>query len=279
MNEKANYGNWVPEKMLALCYVAAAVLGIAAYVTGPVLHLAIPTWILGILAAICLVYGIYMHICHELFAFGKGNMMAKVHQHLVDHLEWDGEGTLLDIGCGAAALTIRCAKAFPKAKLVGMDYWGAEWNYAGQRDAHQSHSGDDVIGTGILFGSSQDAQGHSDDHGHHKGDAAHLEDPDETFDATVSNFVFHEVRSAKDKRDVVREALRIVKKGGAFSFQDMFSQKALYGDMEEFVEELKKEGITEIHYIGNLEKKLDFIPGYAAAPWMISGMGILYGRK
>ena len=106
MNKNVNYGNWVPEKMLALCYVAAAVLGIAAYVTGPVLHLAIPTWILGILAAICLVYGIYMHICHELFAFGKGNMMAKVHQHLVDHLEWDGEGTLLDIGCGAAALTI-----------------------------------------------------------------------------------------------------------------------------------------------------------------------------
>ena len=121
MNKNVNYGNWVPEKMLALCYVAAAVLGIAAYVTGPVLHLAIPTWILGILAAICLVYGIYMHICHELFAFGKGNMMAKVHQHLVDHLEWDGDGTLLDIGCGAAALTIRCAKAFPKAKLVGKE--------------------------------------------------------------------------------------------------------------------------------------------------------------
>ena len=52
--------------------------------------------------------------------------------------------------------------------------------------------------------------------------------PDETFDAAVSNFVFHEVRTAKDKRDVVKEALRVVKKGGAFSFQDMFSQKALY---------------------------------------------------
>ena len=35
MNKNVNYGNWVPEKMLALCYVAAAVLGIAAYVTGP----------------------------------------------------------------------------------------------------------------------------------------------------------------------------------------------------------------------------------------------------
>lgn len=87
-----------------------------------------------------------------------------------------------------------------------------------------------------------------------KGDAAKLAFPDETFDAAVSNFVFHEVRSAKDKRDVVREALRVVKKGGTFSFQDMFSQKALYGDMNEFVNTLKAEGISEIHYIGNLEK-------------------------
>nr|WP_294529057.1 hypothetical protein [uncultured Blautia sp.] len=49
--------------------------------------------------------------------------------------------------------------------------------------------------------------------------------------------------------------------------------------MEEFVRELKKEGISEIHYIGNLENKLDFIPGFVTTPWMISGMGILYGKK
>ena len=95
----------------------------------------------------------------------------------------------------------------------------------------------------------------------------------------TSNFVFHEVRTAKDKRDVVKEALRVLKKGGVFSFQDMFSQKALYGDMEEFVRILKEEGISEVHYIGNLEKKLDFIPGFVTTPWMISGMGIIYGKK
>lgn len=59
-------------------------------------------------------------------------------------------------------------------------------------------------------------------------DAAHLDFDTESFDAVVSNFVFREVHSAKDKRDVVREALRVVKKGGSFSFQDMFSQKSLY---------------------------------------------------
>ena len=68
-----------------------------------------------------------------------------------------------------------------------------------------------------------------------KGDAAKLDFPDETFDAVVSNFVFHEVRTAKDKRDVVRESLRVLKKGGAFSLQDMLAQKALYGDMEDLV--------------------------------------------
>ena len=42
---------------------------------------------------------------------------------------------------------------------------------------------------------------------------------------------------------------------------------------------LKEEGISEVHYIGNLEKKLDFIPRFVTTPWMISGMGIIYGKK
>ena len=139
---------------------------------------------------------------------------------------------------------------------------GAEWNYA--KEQCENNARIEGVADRIIF---------------QKGDAAKMEFPDETFDAAVSNFVFHEVRSAKDKRDVVREALRVVKKGGAFSFQDMFSQKALYGDMEQFVQMLREEGISEVHYIGNLEEKLDFIPGFVTAPWMIKGMGIIYGRK
>lgn len=59
----------------------------------------------------------------------------------------------------------------------------------------------------------------------------------------------------------------------------MFAQKSLYGDMEEFIRGLKKEGISEIHYIRNVEKKVDFVPKYAHTPWMIKGVGILYGTK
>lgn len=262
MKQEANYGNWVPEKALYMLFGMTALFLIIALVLGFTVGNPIITAIFGVICMVTAAMAIYMYVCHEKFAFGKGNMMAGVHQNLVEHLEWNGEGRLLDIGCGAAALTVRCAKAFPKAQITAMDYWGAEWSYA--KEQCERNARIEGIADRVTF---------------QKGDAAKLDFADETFDAAVSNFVFHEVRTAKDKRDVVREALRVVKKGGVFSFQDMFSQKALYGDMNEFVEILKREGISEIHYIGNLEKKLDFIPGFVTTPWMISGMGIIYGRK
>ena len=262
MNQKPNYGNWVPEKLLYLTFGGAALFLVLALLSGLAFSNTPLAVICAILCAVLLAFGIYMYACHECFAFGKGDMMAKVHAHLVAHLNWDGHGTLLDIGCGAAPLTVRCAKAFPDAALIGMDYWGAQWNYA--KEQCEKNAAIKGVASRIHF---------------EKGDAAHLNYADVTFDAAVSNFVFHEVHSARDKRDVVREALRVVKRGGAFSFQDLFAQKSLYGDMDAFVEELKKEGISEIHYIGNLEKTLDFVPAYVRTPWMISGMGILYGKK
>lgn len=44
--------------------------------------------------------------------------------------------------------------------------------------------------------------------------------------------------------------------------------------LDQLLRELREEGISEVHYIGNLEKKLDFIPGFVTTPWMICGMGI-----
>lgn len=261
MNQNADYGNWVPAKMLrAGCILSAAAFGVcAAGAFAGKKALAFPCAAVGA-AGVC--FTAYMKKCSDLFDFKKGGMMGEMHEYLLNHLIWDGRGRLLDIGCGAGALTLRCAKYYPDARLIGIDYWGVEWNYAKE----QCEKNAEIEG----------AESRVD---FRKGDAAHLDFPDETFDAAVSNFVFHEVRSAKDKRDVVREALRVVKKGGSFAFQDMFAQKALYGDMEEFVRELKKEGISEIHYIGNVEKKENFVPKYARAPWMISGVGILYGTK
>lgn len=264
MSSKGNgtdYGNWVPAAMMKMCSAVLVVLFIAELTSIFFLKNSVVDIVVGIVFIVVLTFTLYMWRCRVLFDFNKGGLMGDVHKYLVKHLDWNGEGTLLDIGCGAGALTIRCAKKFPKAQIIGMDYWSAEWSYAKEQCEHNAKA--EGVFERIRF---------------KKGDAANLDFETETFDAAVSNFVFHEVRTQPDKREVVREALRVVKKGGSFSFQDLFEQKKLYGDMQEFIEELRREGIEEIHYIANVEKK-GFIPKFVQAPWMLHGMGLIYGRK
>lgn len=69
---------------------------------------------------------------------------------------------------------------------------------------------------------------------------------DESFDVVVSNFTFHEVRDARDKREVIREALRVLRKGGWFSLQDVFLDKRLYGDIADLLETIRGWGVEQV---------------------------------
>lgn len=258
---KVDYGNWVPAAMLKKAWLTACILFIICILSFIFFKNIVIGVIFGIIFLIVLCFNVYMQICHSLFSFDGGMLMGKMHEFLIGYLPWNGDGILLDIGCGAGALTIRCAKKFPKAKLIGMDYWGSEWSYA--KEQCEKNAVIEGVAGRVEF---------------EKGDAAKLNYADNTFDAAVSNFVFHEVKSQPDKRLVVKEALRVVKKGGAFAFQDLFGQKQLYGDINEFIDELKKDGIKEIHYIPDVDK-MDFIPSYVRAPWMINSVSVIYGIK
>lgn len=264
MNKNADYGNWVSSAMMKMLWIATLAIWIISALLLIFLRTKIPGIIVLLIASAALAMTIYMQRCRILFDFNGGKVMGAIHQFLVDHFPWekDREGNLIDIGCGAAALTNRVAKTHPNIRITGIDYWGAEWSYA--KEQCEKNAAAEGVSDRVTF---------------QKGDAAKLDFDDETFDGAVSNFVFHEVRTAQDKRDVVREALRVVRKGGSFAFQDMFGQKALYGDMNEFIEELKSSGIvSEIHYIPNIEKQ-DFVPAFVTAPWMIKDAGLIYGIK
>ena len=272
MSDHADYGNWVPAAMMKTLWSATAAL----YVTAVLLLLLVKTPVPGMIAAIAALAALcmtaYMQRCRQLFDFQGGGVMGEIHQFLVDHFPWeesrqskgitDASGLILDISCGAAALTNRIAKTYPNARLIGVDYWGAEWSYA--KDQCEKNAAAEGVADRVQF---------------QKGDAAKLAFDDAAFDGAVSNFVFHEVKTAKDKRDVIREALRVVKPGGAFAFQDMFGQRQIYGDMEQFIEELRKEGtVREIRYIPNVEKKAS-VPAFVTAPWMVKDAGLIYGIK
>lgn len=272
MSKEADYGNWVPTAMMKILWCATTVLIVATVLLLALLKTKIPGIVLLVITLMALCMTVYMQICRRKFDFNGGGVMGDVHQFLVDHFPWeksrneqgvaDGSGLILDIGCGAAALTNRVAKTYPNARITGIDFWGAEWSYA--KEQCEKNSKLEGVDERVTF---------------QKGDAAKLDFEDATFDGAVSNFVFHEVRSAKDKRDVVREALRVIKPGGAFAFQDMFGQKQVYGDMEEFTDMLRKEQIvSEIHYIAKIEKEIP-LPAFVTAPWMIKDAGLIYGIK
>lgn len=51
-----------------------------------------------------------------------GGIMEQVHRVVLSHLDYDGQGKILEVGCGSGALTIRAALTWPKAKVIGIDY-------------------------------------------------------------------------------------------------------------------------------------------------------------
>ena len=114
MNEKANYGNWVPEKALYMLFGAAVVLGAIAVIVQVVLSKPVITAAAGVLCVLALIMAVYMLICHETFAFGKGNMMAGVHEHLVEHLDWNGEADCSTLDAGQPHLRFAVPKLFQK---------------------------------------------------------------------------------------------------------------------------------------------------------------------
>ncbi len=209
MKQRINYGNWIPATILRISYGCTVAFLLLFFFSAFCWNNFWAAVIAGLLALAAVVIAVFMQVCHHTFSFAGGGLMGEIHQFLIDHLDWDGHGTLLDIGCGAGALTNRCAKQFPEATLQGMDYWGMGWDYA--KEQCERNAEIEGVADRVTFS---------------KGDASKLDFADESFDAAVSNFVFHEGKTQPDKREVVREALRVVKKRWCFCFPRPFRQQS-----------------------------------------------------
>jgi len=89
--------------------------------------------------------------------------------------------------------------------------------------------------------------------------------------------VFHEVKGARDKEDVIKEALRVVKNGGAFAFQDLFLMNRAFGNMDDLLPTIQNWGIESVAFANTSIS--DFIPEALRLPFMLGTIGVLYGKK
>ena len=87
--------------------------------------------------------------------------------------------------------------------------------------------------------------------------------------------MYHNITGA-DKQQLLRETLRVLKKGGTFAIHDIMS-KARYGDMQQFINELYDEGYERVQLIDTTTGKL--MTRKEAVLLMLGGSALLIGNK
>ena len=199
-------------------------------------------------------------LMHRAFSYeGKRQMSRQIIEGVAAHIDLPEGGRVLDVGCGSGALAIAVAVRNPKASVTGIDRWGAEY-------ASYSKS---------LCEENARIEGVVDRTEFKQGNALKLEFPDGTFDAVVSNYVYHNIPS-RDRQAILLETLRVLKKGGIFALHDIFS-RSNYGDMQAFVQKLKGMGYEQVELIPTDEGR--FMTRWEATWMALSGSAILVGKK
>jgi len=250
ISEKPDYGNWTP-KLMIYVPLTIALLFLASSLKWS--FLLIPATFFMLIAA-------FLFYVRFKLSPKAGNVQESIWSFVIEHLDWSGEGRALDIGCGNGALTIKLAQKYRKAQVLGIDYWGKRWDYS--MSVCERNAAIEGVSDRVAF---------------QRASAASLPFADGYFDAAVSNFVFHEVGGVKDKRDVIREGLRVLKKGGRFAFQDEFLIKKMYGHPDALITTIKSWGIAKVEFIET--RDLPFIPRLLKAPFILGTMAMIRGEK
>ncbi|MEK5445078.1 class I SAM-dependent methyltransferase [Fredinandcohnia sp. FSL W7-1320] len=226
MKARAKYQTWIRIRKLLIFLVISVILLIVTLL--PInLYLRVLSGFLSlpfIYIAFLLSYSVYQ------FATFGGNYQSKIHDLIVAKVIWDGEGKILDIGTGNGSLIIKLAKTFPNSVLTGIDYWGENWEYS--KAQCQQNAEIEGVNERIHF---------------LKASASELPFNDDEFDIVVSCLTFHEVKDRRDKTEVIKEALRVLKPGGVFVFLDLFMDENIFGDEKELINNIKKHGISELN--------------------------------
>ena len=186
---------------------------------------------------------------------GKRKLAEQAVKGIAEYIDLPEKGVGLDVGCGTGALTIACAKRNPQGRMVGLS-------------CSDASSSLDLCCRNALAEGVENVT-------FRKGDPVRLNFADGAFDAVTSNYVYHKISGA-DKQALLRETLRVLKKGGTFAIHDIMTP-ASFGDMEKFRQELLDEGYEKVGLI-DTTKGWFMIPKEAVL-YMLKGSVLLYGIK
>ncbi len=260
---RPDYKNWMPKGMV-LSGIGATVFFLLLYIVfcltnltdGRLKTILSVIFLIGTVIGLC--FSVWMVFMYRAFSYdGKRQLSKQIIEGISEYVKLPEGGRGLDVGCGSGALTIACAKRNPGAIFVGIDRWGKEYASFNKPLCENNAKAENV--KNVTF---------------HRGDATRLDFPDESFDAVTSNYVYHNIPG--DRKAILLETLRVLKKGGTFALHDIFSN-AKYGDMNSFVQKLRDMGYESVELIDTTNGR--FMTKREASWMALSGSALLVGKK
>src|SRR5262249_18050505 len=119
-------------------------------------------------------------------------------ERLLDGIPWRGDERVLDLGCGLGLYAVGAARRLRSGTVVGVDLWVP--------GAISGNAPEAVLENAALEGVAGRVTVE-------RGDARQLAFEDGSFDVVLSNYVLHEVDTTEERRQIIREILRVLKPG------------------------------------------------------------------
>jgi ubiquinone/menaquinone biosynthesis C-methylase UbiE len=130
----------------------------------------------------------------------------RARERFLDLITWQGHENVLDVGCGRGLLLVAAARRLTTGKAVGVDLWQQQ-DLSGNRP-------EATLANARLEGVADRVEVQD-------GDARQLPFADASFDVVVSGLALHNIPTADQRRQAVREIVRVLKPGGQLALIDI----------------------------------------------------------
>lgn len=178
----------------------------------------------GVAAGIAGAAAIYMLGMGGYMLFTSKIGKVKEREQLLDLLPWNGDETILDVGCGRGLMATAAAKRVPDGRVVGVDIWSNLDQSGNSPEAARRNARLERVADRVAIDT---------------GDARELPFPDALFDRVVSHWVVHNLPGAEDRAVAIAEMVRVLKPGGYLLIADIEHHT-------EYAEQLKRSGFAVV---------------------------------
>ena len=134
--------------------------------------------------------------------WGKG----RARDRLLGFLALRGDETVLDVGCGHGLMLIGAALRVPNGHVTGIDLWSQTDQHSNSATATRANAEAEGVSARVTI---------------QNGDMRKLPFADESFDAVVSSLAIHNVPTADERDQSIREIARVVRPGGSVGILDI----------------------------------------------------------